>query len=320
MIKNIAAQVARGFAMGAADIVPGVSGGTVALILGIYHDLLGNVKTGAHALGSLVKGDVAGFKEHFAAVNWLFIIPLGVGILVALGALSTLIERALEDYPEEMAGLFMGLVLASIVIAWGLLKSPSATHMGIAGLTAVLVFLVLGYQNGPLNDPSLIIFFGAAAIASCAMILPGISGSFLLLMMGMYVAVLGAVHDRDIVPLLAVALGASVGLGLFSSFLHKLLNKFHDNLMAIIVGIMAGSMRVLWPWPNGVGIISEEAGESVSGVGIEWPAADEWFVPTALAVGAFIFVVVLSRLGAKSEAEEEFQPPVGFAPRAEDAL
>lgn len=317
MIRNILAQIARGFAMGAADIVPGVSGGTVALILGIYHDLLGNVKTGAHALGRILKGDVAGFKEKFFEVDWRFIIPLGLGILAALAALSSLIEGALADYPEEMAGLFMGLVLASIVIAWGLLKSPAVNHLGIVVLTSIIVFLLLGYQNGPLNDPSLIIYFGAAAIASCAMILPGISGSFLLLMMGMYAAVLGAVHDRDIVPLLAVAIGASAGLGLFSSFLSKLLDKYHDTLMAVIVGIMAGSMRVLWPWPNGVGIISEEEGESVSGVGIEWPAGDEWFVPTALAVAAFIFVVVLSRLGAKSEADD-FEPPVGFAPRVED--
>lgn len=317
MIQNILAQLARGFAMGAADIVPGVSGGTVALILGIYHDLLGNVKTGAHALGRLVKGDIAGFKEQFAAVDWKFIIPLGVGILAALAALSSLIEGALEDYPEEMAGLFMGLVLASIVIAWGLLKSPAVNHLGIVVVTAIIVFLLLGFQNGPLNDPGLVVYFGAAAIAACAMILPGISGSFLLLMMGMYAAVLGAIHDRDIVPLLAVALGAAVGLGLFSSFLHKLLDKYHDTLMAVIVGIMAGSMRVLWPWPNGVGIISEEESESVSGVGIDWPASDEWFVPTALAVAAFIFVVVLGRLGDNSESDD-FQPPVGFAPRAED--
>ncbi len=303
MIRQLIPQFIRGFAMGAADIVPGVSGGTVALIFGIYTELLRSVKSGAHALGSLLKGDLNGFKEHFSEINWLFLVPLGLGVLTALAALSSLIEGALADYPEEMAGLFMGLVLASIVIAWGLLKAPNSQHIAIVAVVGVIVFLLLGFQNGPLSEPSLPVYFGAGAIAICAMILPGISGSFLLLMMGMYAAVLGAAHDRAIVELAVFAAGAAVGLGLFSSFLHRILDKHHDLLMAVLVGLMAGSMRVLWPWPNGVGIISEEETEAVSGTALDLPAGDEFLMPVVLAVLAFVFVVVVSKLGPQTVEE-----------------
>ncbi len=299
MLPKPVAQFLRGFTMGAADIVPGVSGGTIALIFGIYHELLDTVKDGARALGRLAKGDVKGFKDQFLAINWAFILPLGVGVLLAVGLLSSLIEGALKDYPEAMAGLFMGLVLASIIIAWGLMKAPEAKHMAIIVAVGLFMFWVLGFQNGPVNDPSLPIYFGAGAIAICAMILPGISGSFLLLMMGMYATVLGVIHDRAIVEILVFGLGATVGLAVFSTFLHKVLDQNHDELMAILIGLMVGSMRVLWPWPNGVGIISEEEGESVSGVGLDLPTGDTALWPIVFCVLAFALVMGVSEVGKR---------------------
>lgn len=309
----MAKTFARGFCMGAADIVPGVSGGTVALVFGIYERLLENVRRCARAVGSLAKFDFAGIKEHLFSVEWGFLLPLGVGVAVALGALASLIEGLLETNAEEMAGLFFGLVAGSIVVAWGLLRERTPIDLGVMVLVGIITFFLLGFQSGPVSNPSALAFFGAGAIAICAMILPGISGSFLLLMMGMYAAVLGAVHDRgssDLINLLIFFCGAVLGIALFSTALGWLLDRFHDRMLAVLIGLMIGSFRVLWPWPFGVGIISEVEGESISGTGLNLPADGEpVIVPIVLAVVAFV-VVVGAGMFAPKEHEELAPGPV----------
>ena len=233
--------------------MPGVSGGTVALVLGIYVDLIDNVRRAAGALGRLVRGDVRGAIDALRRVDWVFVIPLLVGIGAAVVALSGLIEDALHDHAEAMAGLFLGLVVGSIFVAWRLVRSPAPIHVVVALVVGAALFFALGFQSGPVTDPALPVFLGAGAIAICAMILPGISGSFLLLMMGMYAAVLGAVHDRELVQLGVFLLGAVIGLSLFSSLLSWLLDRYADLVLAALIGLMIGSLRVLWPWPNGSG-------------------------------------------------------------------
>ncbi len=289
--------------MGAADIVPGVSGGTVALVFGIYERLLHNVGLGAKALGSLVKGDLNGFKTKLGSVEWTFLIPLGLGILLAVGLLSSIIEGLLQDRPEDMAGLFFGLVLGSIVVAWTQLSDRSPTHIGVMLGVGVAAFFLLGFQSGPAVAPPTLAYLGAGAIAICAMILPGISGSFLLLMMGMYAAVLGAVHDRDIVSLAVFGVGAVIGLALFSTALNWVLERHKDLMLAALIGLMIGSLRVLWPWPHGVGIISEEEGESISGTGLGLPESGQLVLPVVLAVVAFVVVVGVSRIADRNETE-----------------
>ena len=195
-----------------------------------------------------------------------------------------------------MAGLFLGLVLGSVVVAWRLLHSTTAADVTAMAAVAAATFVLLGFQSGPVADPSLPVYFGAAAIAICAMILPGISGSFLLLMMGMYATVLSAVHDRDLVVIAVFGLGATVGLALFSSALGYLLDHHHDPVIGALIGLMIGSIRVLWPWPNGVGIISEEADESISGTTLDLPTAENWLWPTVFAMAAFVVVAVVGRL------------------------
>jgi putative membrane protein len=307
----------RGFCMGAADIVPGVSGGTVALVFGIYERLLENVRRCAKAVGSLAKLDFAGIKDHLLSVEWGFLLPLAAGVAVALGALASLIEGLLETNAEEMAGLFFGLVGGSIVVAWGLLRQRTSTDLGVMVAVGAVTFFLLGFQSGPVSDPSALAFFGAGAIAICAMILPGISGSFLLLMMGMYAAVLGAVHDRggsDLVNLAIFFAGAVVGIALFSTALGWLLDRFHDRMLAVLIGLMIGSFRVLWPWPFGVGIISEVEGESISGTGLNLPADGEPVImPIALAVVSFIVVVAAGYLAPKEH--DELAPGPVSAPR-----
>ncbi len=310
MITNLATTAVRGFCMGAADIVPGVSGGTIALVFGIYERLLTNVRRGAKALGSFAKADVSTGVERLRSVEWEFLLPLAAGLMVAVLALSSIIDRLLEDAPEAMAGLFFGLVLGSIVVAWKLVGTRGPTELGVMLGVGIVAFFLLGFQSGPVSDPALPIYFGAGAIAICAMILPGISGSFLLLMMGMYAAVLEAAHELDLAILAVFGVGAIVGLAFFSTGLGWLLDRFHDLVLASLIGLMIGSFRVLWPWPHGVGIISDLEDESISGTGLELPASDEWLVPTALAVVAFIVVVAVSRLAPTGMSNQSHDSPL----------
>jgi len=294
-VRAIAAQGLRGFCMGVADIVPGVSGGTIALILGIYQRLVDNIRAGARVLGRLLRLDVRGSVEQFKSIEWAFILPLLAGIGIAFAGLSHLIEQLLENYPEEMAGLFLGLVVASSLIAWKLVQTWTPEALSILGLVSLGAFLLLGFQSGAVSSPAAWQWIGAGAIAICAMILPGISGSFLLLMMGMYAALLGSVNERELGDVGLFMVGAVVGLALFSTLLSWLLEHHSDRVLAALIGLMIGSVRVLWPWPNGVGIISDEEAELVSGTSLGWANSFADFAwPTVLAALAFVLVMGLA--------------------------
>jgi putative membrane protein len=292
-------NVVRGFLMGAADVVPGVSGGTVALVLGIYRRLISSVRDGAKVLGRLVKLDFSGARRSFASVEWTLIAPLLIGILVAVATLSGVIEHLLENSPVQMAGLFLGLVAGSVVVAWGLLEVRDVRRWTILVIVAILTFILLGVRGGTSDDtvsqvadPALWAFFIAGAIAICAMILPGISGSFLLVTMGMYGPVLAAVSDRDLAIIVVFGLGCVIGLALFSQVLHWALVKHEPTIMAGLIGLMVGSVRVLWPWPSGLD--STELGW------IEGPVV----VTLGLMVFGFVLVVAIDLISARIAGRE----------------
>lgn len=251
MLGQVLAQVVRGFFMGSADVVPGVSGGTVALAFGIYERLVRNVHTGAMVLGHLVRFNLRGAYVRFREVEWLFMVPLLAGIAAAVLALSHAIEHLLETRPQGTAAVFFGLVVGSIIITWGEFRRKDPPRLALLVVVAVAAALLLGLRSGPENDPSPLFLFVAGAIAICAMILPGISGSFLLLMLGVYDYLLGAVNDRDVVPIAVAGLGAVLGLASFSVGLNWLLRHHRDTVMAALIGLMVGSLRVIWPWPDG---------------------------------------------------------------------
>ena len=245
--------------MGTADIVPGVSGGTVALVLGIYERLIQNVHTGAQVLKALLTGDLDGSRTTFRQVEWFWLSSLLAGVLIAIALLSSVLEELLHDYPVRMAALFFGLVVGSLTVAWRLIGSVGIREIGTIVLVAVVLFLMLGLRSdtevaegaAEIVTKSWWVFFLSGALAICAMILPGISGSFILVMIGMYTEVLGAVNDRDWAALAAIGAGCIVGLALFSTVLNWALENHHDLVMAAMVGLMLGSLRVLWPWPLG---------------------------------------------------------------------
>jgi len=277
----------RGFLMGSADVVPGVSGGTIALVLGIYERLVRAIRTGASALGSLVRGRFGEALQRARTVEWNFLVPLLAGIGLAIVSLAALIEHFLEEEPTNTAAVFFGLVAGSILVAWRLVGRWDNRRMGMAVAVAVIAFAVLGLRSEEITDPSTVLFFVAGAIAIIEMILPGISGSFILLMLGMYEAVLAAVNDRDLLVVGVFLVGAVIGLAAFSTLLDRMLHDHHDTVMASLIGLMAGSLRVLWPWPDGTDT-SNLASPS------------EPLVPVVLAVVGFAVVMVIARSGKPS--------------------
>ena len=291
------AQVARGFAMGSADIVPGVSGGTVALVLGIYERLVRNIHTGAQALRAIVTGDVGGFRTRLGEIEWVWLISLLTGVLLAIAALSSVLEELLHEYPIRMAALFFGLVLGSLTIAWRMIRSVGGRELATIAGVAIVLFLVLGLKSDTevaegtaeiVNEPWWV-FFLSGALAICAMILPGISGSFILVLIGMYTEVLGAINDRDVAALGSLALGCIVGLALFSSVLTWALDRHHDLVIAAMVGLMLGSLRVLWPWPGGTNTTDLAA-----------PSGDV-AVPVLLALGGAAVVLVVELVAVRTD-------------------
>ena len=278
--------------MGSVEVVPGVSSATIALVLGIYERLVHTVHQGASAAGNAVRGNFSASRARLREIDWGFILPLLLGIGLAVLALAKLIERLLEDHPEAMAGLFCGLIAASAWVAIGYFKRPDVRLLPIVAVGAVGTFLLLGLRSGDVSDPALLAVFGAGALAACAMILPGISGAFILLMIGMYEYMLAALNDRDLVVAGIFILGAAIGLALFSSVLDWMLTRYHDIVLAVLIGAMIGSLRVLWPWPDGV--------ESAA---LDAPPGGEWVLPLVLAVLAAAVVVVLGTLSRRRAGE-----------------
>ncbi len=270
--------------MGSADVVPGVSGGTIALVLGIYERLVANVHQGAKALGRVVRLDLDGARRELLRVEWWWILSLLGGIVLAVLALASLLDRLLEDHPEVMSAIFAGLVTASIWVAWGNLRNRDSTRMTIMAATGVVAALVLGLRTDATGDPAWWMLVGGGAVAICAGILPGVSGSFTLLMLGLYDHVIDAIDERELGTIALVGIGAVVGLALFSSGLDWLLRHHHDTVVAALIGLMIGSLRILWPWPA-----APEGG--IDEVSVAAPETDT-FVPALIGFGVAVVVVV----------------------------
>ena len=245
----------RGALIGVAEVIPGVSGGTVALIVGLYRRLIDAIADVVLAGRRLVTGPLSDVGPLIRGLPWAMLIPVAIGMVTAVILGARIIEPLLDTHPEQMRALFFGLVAAGIVVPLGiLLRTPPGGFTWRDGLLVVLAFVVAavltGLPPGDVSDPPLIAVFFAAAAAICALVIPGVSGSFLLLSLGLYESTIAAVNDRDLAYLATFALGAIFGLAAFVSFLRWLLDHHARITMAIIVGLMLGSLRALWPWQD----------------------------------------------------------------------
>jgi len=244
-----------GAAMGAADVVPGFSGGTVALVGGIYPRLVANIRASARVVSLVLRLRLRAIPSALGSIDWGFLIVLLLGLFGSAVLLAATLERLLETEPVTMSAVFMGLVLGAAVVARHQLRGPLHARLVLLALaSAAATALLLGLRPAPLTEPSLLILGAAAAIAVCAMILPGVSGAFLLLVLGVYAPIVSAIADRDLPVIGAFIFGAVTGILSFSTLLNWLLKRAHDLVLAALIGLMFGSARVLWPWPSATGV------------------------------------------------------------------
>lgn len=288
-------DLVRGFLIGMAELVPGVSGGTVALVTGVYDALIDSASHVLGALRSLVLGPdrLAGFRAEMRRTDWLLIGPVLVGMAAAVLTMAGVMSAFVGDHPEHARGLFLGLVAASVAVPLLMLPPSSRSRLVDAGIVvaaAVGAFLLVGLAGGnETANPSAYAVFAAAAVAICALVVPGVSGSFFLLAVGLYATTLDAVHERDLGYIAVFAAGALVGLGSFVQLLRYLLHHRRRTTLLVMAGLMVGSLRALWPWQGAPHEVDGEA----KGPGALVAPYDPVWGPVLLAVAGALVVAVL---------------------------
>ena len=266
--KNIMVAV-KGACMGAADVIPGVSGGTIAFIMGIYDEFVGSLASiNAEALRLLFKGRFSAFWKH---INGSFLLSLVIGIGISIIALAGLMQMLLSDFPIQTWAFFFGLIVASsLFIIRGI--SGWKLREGLLLVFGILLGAVICTLSPTQTPDGLWFIFLSGALAICAMILPGISGSFILLILGKYEYVLGAISGlvagvdpgRNLLILGVFGLGAIIGILAFSRFLHWLLARWQKETMIVLAGFIIGSLVKIWPWSNAEAIVLSQFPELAS--------------------------------------------------------
>ena len=287
--------------MGAADVVPGVSGGTMAFILGIYEELIEATSriTDPEFLRPLSRLQIA---QALNALPWAFLVAVFGGVLLAVFSLAPGLEWLLEDHPVLLWAFFFGLVLASIFTVSRRIASWTAPKILAAVGGAIGAYIFVGLV--PIQTSEALWFiFVSGVIAISAMVLPGISGSFMLVLLGKYQYILGAVTNRDFVVLAVFGLGTGIGILAFARFLRWLLARYHDLTVAVLIGLMAGSLRKVWPWKEVLETTLDRHGKTV-------PLVEQNILPllgteVAIAAGLAIVglgsVLLLERLANRSQ-------------------
>lgn len=235
----------KGMAMGAADVVPGVSGGTIAFISGIYQELIDSIRSIDHkAVRTLFR---QGLPSFWKQINGNFLLALALGIIISVVSLSKGLLWLLESYPPLVWSFFFGLIIASAIYVFSTIGKRTA-GVWLMSLLGAVVAAGISLASPAQGPEALWYVFLVGAIAICAMILPGVSGSFLLLLMGMYEYILGSLHELYIPVILVFMAGAATGLISFSHLLSWLLRRYHDLTVALLSGFMVGSLIKVWPW------------------------------------------------------------------------
>ena len=244
----------RGSLIGIAELIPGISGGTIALITGVYKRV---IDSAAEAVRGIVlvftfsKSNLAKSATHFKAISWSLLIPMLIGMVSAIFVGAGIVEPLLEQYPTVTKALFAGLIAASLFVPITLSGMGwKLSHYLVLLLSAAAAFAFTSIPRAADAHPSFIVIVVSAAFAVCALVLPGISGSYLLLAIGIYAPTLAAVNDRDFGYLGTFVLGAILGLASFVSLLQWLLANRLKMTMVVMTGLMIGSLRALWPWQD----------------------------------------------------------------------
>lgn len=295
-------DLVRGFLIGMAELVPGVSGGTVALVTGVYEQLIASA---AHVLGAvrtLVTGPdrLGGAATELRRTDWRLVVPVLVGMAAAVLGVAGAMSGFVEDTPELARGLFFGMVLVSVAVPLRMLppgRRSRLVDLLVVLVAAVVAFALVGLAGGGTTvDPPRLLVFLAASVAICALVLPGVSGSYFLLAVGLYATTLGAVDARDLGYVAVFAAGAVTGLALFVPVMRWLLTRHRSTTLLVMAGLMLGSLRALWPWQGGPDA-SEGTGDLVAPYD---PATGP--VLLALLGGAVVAALVLFEVGRERAA------------------
>ncbi len=262
IIKKYFSIVLKGMAMGSADVVPGVSGGTIAFILGIYEELLNSISNVNLKLFRTLKNE--GFKSAWKELNGGFLLSLFLGIVISFVSLAKIISWLLKYQPILLWAFFFGLVLSSVIYI-----VKQITKWSFSTIVMLVLGVVSAYWITTLNplvneNSSPIFLFLSGAIAICAMILPGISGSFVLLLLGAYKPIIDAINNRDLKTIFFVGAGAIVGILTFSKVLKWLFAHYKNSMLAVLTGFIIGSLNKIWPWKQSVMVFDKANGKVVN--------------------------------------------------------
>jgi putative membrane protein len=275
----------KGFCMGAANVVPGVSGGTMALILGIYEELIHAIRSLNLRFLRLIA--LLNIREAFSSVSWPFLLSVGLGVLVATVSLAEVLSWLLFSYPVVVWAFFFGLILSSVFTVGRVVREwriPTFVAIGVGAVGAYFLFGMI-----PVATPNAAWFLVLSGfLAICAMILPGISGAYILVLLGKYHYTLEALNSKDFGTLFLLAVGALAGLLSFVRVLDWLLKRYYDLTMAILIGLMLGSLRRIWPWKETLTTFIDSHGNVV-------PALQVNILPPSLdteVVLAFLFMLL----------------------------
>ena len=296
--KNIMVAV-KGACMGAADVIPGVSGGTIAFIMGIYDEFVGSLASiNGDALKLLLKGRFSAFWKH---INGSFLLSLVAGIGISVIALAGLMQMLLSDFPIQTWAFFFGLIVASsLFIIRGI--SGWKLREGLLLVFGILLGAVICTLSPTQTPDGLWFIFLSGALAICAMILPGISGSFILLILGKYEYVLGAISGlvagvdpgRNLLILGVFGLGAIIGILAFSRFLHWLLARWQKETMIVLAGFIIGSLVKIWPWSNAEAIVLSQFPElAASGESLPAEIISQYMASADLHIGGAVLFVLI---------------------------
>ncbi len=293
----------KGLAMGAADAVPGVSGGTIAFISGIYEELISSISNINISLFKTLFSK--GLKAFWEQLNGNFLLALTSGILISFISFMKLAKYLLENHPILIWSFFFGLIVASIYFVGKQVSKWSITVIIALIIGAGVAFYITRLPALAANESSLFLFF-AGAIAICAMILPGISGSFILIILGAYKTFSNAIHDADIKRFFIFVAGAIVGLLSFSRVLKWLFKHYHNVTLALLAGFIFGSLNKVWPWKktltwhtNSKGIETPVLQESVSPFSFD--GESQLTLSIILMIIGFLTIFILERVGSKKQ-------------------
>lgn len=300
-IKDYVIIALKGMGMGAADVVPGVSGGTIAFITGIYEELINTIKSvNLSSVKLLLQFKL---KDFWKAINGNFILALISGILISFKSLATVIKYLLETHPILIWSFFFGLIVASAIVI-----AKKITEWKIRTIIAMIIGIGIAYMVTvitPAHAPTSYWFlFLSGALAICAMILPGISGAFILVLLGSYNHILDSLSNLKLDVIAVVAAGAGIGILSFSHFLSWLLRKYHNMTIGLLSGFMIGSLNKVWPW-------KETLSTFVDSHGIDKPLLQKNILPAtfenianqdsqiigavALAIAGFLLIWIMEK-------------------------